>query len=145
MTYVKFPATTKSLNGLVDGFFNEFPSLLNKNFATEGSVHAPVNITESKESYKLELAVPGRNKEDFKINIDRNLLTVSFEKREEVKNENETLVRNEFSFSSFKRTFTLNEKVDAEKISAKYENGILVLILAKKEELLQAPKEVQIQ
>jgi HSP20 family protein len=118
---------------------------LNKNLATDANIHAPVNITEAKEFYKLELAVPGRNKEDFKINIDRNLLTVSFEKKEEVKEENETFVRNEFSFNSFKRTFTLNEKVDAERISAKYENGILVLNLPKKEELIQAPKEVQIQ
>lgn len=146
MTYVKFnPQHPKVLNGFVNEFFNELPTIFNKTFSTESSVHAPVNIIESKDSYKIEMAVPGRNKEDFKINVDRNLLTVSFEKKEETQNENEKVVRSEFSFSSFKRTFTLDDKVDAEKISAKYENGILELSIAKKEELIPSPKEIQIQ
>lgn len=146
MNYVKFnPQTPKAFNGLVNEFFNEFPAIFNNTFSTEASVHAPVNILETNDSYKIELAVPGRNKEDFKINIDRNLLTISYEKKQETKEENEKVVRNEFSFSSFKRSFTLDEKVDAEKISAKYENGILELTIAKKEELIPSPKEIQIQ
>ncbi len=111
MTYVKFHPATKSLNGLVDGFFNELPSVFNKPFTTDVTTNAPVNISETPENYILELAVPGRSKEDFKINIDRNLLTVSYEKKDETKEENEKIVRTEFSYASFKRTFTLDEKV----------------------------------
>lgn len=145
MTYVKFNPATRSINGFVDGFLNDFPSILNKTFTTEASSHAPVNITENKESYKIELSVPGRIKEDFKINIEKNLLIISYEKKEGTPQENEKTIKTEFNFASFRRTFTLDEKVDAEKISAKYENGILVLNVPKKEELIQSPKEIQIQ
>ena len=146
MTYVKFNQPhSKTIDGFVNGFLNDLPSMLGKSYSSDSTIQAPANIIESKENYKIELAVPGRNKEDFKIQIDKNLLNVSFEKKNPTLNENEKVIRSEFSFNSFKRTFTLDDKVDAEKISAKYENGILILNIPKKEELVKAPKEIEIQ
>jgi HSP20 family protein len=79
--------------------------------------------------------VPGRNKEDFKINVDKGLLTVSYEKKEEAETKEVKSIRKEFSFQSFKRSFSLDEKINAEGIEAKYENGILKVFLPKKKKL----------
>ena len=81
----------------------------------------------------LELNVPGRNKEDFKIKIDKDLLTVSFEKKDVKESDSNSVIRREFSFNSFTRSFTLDEKVDAASVAASYENGILKIELPKKE------------
>jgi len=105
----------------------------------------PVNISENNNSYNLEFNVPGRNKEDFKINVDKGLLTVSYEKKEETEAKDIKSIRKEFSYQSFKRSFTLDEKINADSIEAKYENGILNVILPKKEEVKVAPKQISIQ
>lgn len=102
------------------------------------------NVSETSDAYQLELNVPGRNKEDFKVNIDKGLLTVSYEKKEENVNEVPRSIRREFSFGSFKRTFSLDEKVNTEAIQAKYENGILKIELPKKEEVKIEPKLIAI-
>ncbi len=88
---------------------------------------------------------PGRNKEAFQISVDKGLLTISYEKKEEAKNENVKVVRREFSFQSFKRSFTVDEKINAEAIQAKYENGLLKLLLPKKAEQQQPVKTITIQ
>jgi HSP20 family protein len=90
----------------------------------------------------LELSVPGRTKEDFNVQIDEKVLTISSEtkKEEEVKEENYT--RKEFSYSSFTRSFTLPETINEEGIKASYKNGILRFTLPKKEESLPKPKRV---
>ena len=140
MTLVKFnQPLAKSLNGLLDGFFNDL------SYTPAGNFSLPaVNINESKDEYELAFNAPGRNKEDFKITIDKNILTVAFEKKEETKDENKKQVKKEFSFQSFKRSFTLDEKIAADNIAAKYENGILTLTLPKKEEVKIQPKEIAI-
>ena len=139
MTHVLFnnrPAT-KQLDNLFNDFFN-FP-------ATSHSFGSPAtNVYETKDAYLLEMNVPGRNKEDFNINLDKDLLTISFEKKEENIAEGVTTIRKEFASKSFKRSFTLDEKVNAEAISAKYENGILKVELPKKEEVKQVPKQITI-
>lgn len=95
--------------------------------------NASVNIRETADQYELHLLAPGLNKEDFKIDVDKNLLTISFEHKEESKETDEKWLRQEFKMSSFKRSFSLNEKIDAAAIKATYENGILNVSLPKKE------------
>jgi HSP20 family protein len=124
-----------------DALFNSFPS----DFATASSSVAPVNISEDEQGFTLELNVPGRNKEDFKLNVENGLLTISYEKKEEAENTPQKFVRKEFTYPSFKRSFTLDEKINAEAIGAKYENGILKITLPKKEEVKNAPKQISIQ
>jgi HSP20 family protein len=93
----------------------------------------------------LEVIAPGFQKEDFKVNLDNNTLTISAEKKEETENKNEKFIRKEFKQQSFKRSFTIDENIDAESISAKYVNGVLTLNLAKKQEVKPSVKEISIQ
>ena len=151
MTFVKFnqaPAV-KSFGGLVEDIFNHngFSRFLKDDAHTNDfyGAYPPVNITENKEGYQVDLQVPGLSKEDFKINLENKVLTISAEKAAETKDENQKQLRREFSFRSFKRSFTLNEQVDAEKIQAKYENGILKLQLAKKEKVQDAAKAIVVE
>jgi HSP20 family protein len=113
--------------GGIENFGNSFPA---------------VNIRENERDFEVEIAVPGKKKEDFNIEVDNNVLTVSLEykKEEEVKEDNYT--RREFSFNSFKRAFTLPETVNEEKINASYTDGILRFTLPKKEEALPKPKRL---
>lgn len=103
---------------------------------------AAVNISENDSAYELQLMAPGRNKEDFKINLHENILTVSYERKED--NNAGKWLLNEFHLSSFERSFELNEKVDAASISAKYENGILHLTLPKKEQAQNPAFEIAV-
>ncbi len=127
-----------------------FPSLMNEIFKPDwfggmenlnSSVPA-VNIKENEKDFELELAVPGRKKDDFNIEVDNNVLTVS----SEVKTENETsednFTRREFGFTSFKRAFTLPETIDEDKIKADYVDGLLRFTLPKKKEALPKPKRM---
>jgi HSP20 family protein len=140
MTYVKFnqPAL-KTLDSFLDNLLNEMPST-----RSNGINFPPVNISETKDQYELEFNVPGRNKEDFKITVDKNILTVSFDKKEESKDENKKQIKKEFSLQPFKRSFTLDEKTISENIAAKYENGLLVLSLPKKEEVKVEAKQISV-
>ena len=112
---------------------NESP-VWNKPFAARVPAFPPVNITEKESAYSLELAAPGMEKQDFTVNLENDLLTISAEKKEETASESEKNIRREFRYQSFKRSFTLDEKIDATAITAKYENGILKLELPKKKE-----------
>ena len=105
----------------------------------------PVNIHETPEAYHLELSAPGRNKEDFKLSVDNGQLTISFEKKEETKTEEYKTIRKEFSFKSFKRSFNLDDRIDANGIQAKYENGVLKLLLPKKEQVKESTKQISVQ
>ncbi len=93
-----------------------------------------VNITEHKDEYKLSLAVPGMKKDDFKIDVKGNMLTISSEKEEKLEEKEGRFTKKEFNYSSFERIFTLPEEVNKEKIEAHYNEGILKLVLPKKEE-----------
>lgn len=93
-----------------------------------------VNIIERKEDFLIELAVPGMEKKDFSINIDHNLLTIEAKKESKSELNDERYTRREFSFNSFRRSFTLPDSIIHEKIDAKYDNGILNIMLPKKEE-----------
>jgi HSP20 family protein len=93
-----------------------------------------VNITENKDDFNVALAVPGMKKEDFNIDVEGNMLTISCEKEEKKEEKDAKYTRMEFNFSSFSRSFTLPEEVNREKIDARYDDGVLKLSLPKKEE-----------
>ena len=94
-----------------------------------------VNIMETKDEFNVSLAVPGMKKEDFKIDLDGNMLTISCEKEEKKEQKEAKYTRKEYNYSSFSRSFTLPEGVNREKIDAHYEDGILKMTLPKKEEV----------
>ncbi|MDX1363127.1 Hsp20/alpha crystallin family protein [Arenibacter latericius] len=125
-----------------------FPSLMNEILRPDwfGGMDSfnhnipAVNVKENETEFELEMAIPGRKKEDLKVEIDNDVLTVSSEvESEDTKNE-DNYTRREFSFSSFKRVFTLPETVDLDKIDASYVDGILKFVMPKKEEALPKPK-----
>lgn len=141
MTTLRFnQPTLKTLDSFLDNLINDLPVVKNN------SMNFPaVNIVETNDAYELEFNVPGRKKDDFKITVDKNILTVSFEKKEENKEEGKQFIKREFVMQSFNRSFTLDEKINADDINAKYENGLLLLTLPKKEEVKVLPKEIAIQ
>ncbi len=101
-----------------------------------------VNIKETETEFKIELASPGLKREDFKIEVDENVLSISSERKNESeeKSENGKYTRKEFSFSSFKRSFTLPDTLNEDDIKANYQDGVLHLTLPKREEALPKPK-----
>lgn len=127
-------------------FVDVFDSIFNEHHvnATTALRTPAVNIAESENGFDIELAAPGLKKEDFKINLDKNLLTVSAEVKKEETAEAKKYNKKEFSFSSFSRTFTLPETVDYTKIEASYTDGILKLTVAKKEEAKIQAREIAV-
>ena len=124
-----------------NNFFNPDLFTWDNNFVHSGNTIPAVNIRESADSFQLEMASPGMNKEDFKIEIDGSALTISAEKQnEKEEKDGENYNRKEFSYHSIYRTFHLpREVVNADKIQAKYENGLLQLEIPKREEAKQKP------
>ena len=135
---------------------NSFPSIFNdffnrelfdwgeSNFSDTGTTIPAVNIRETKDDFEVEMAAPGMKKEDFRIELDGNLLTISSEmKKDSETKEGAQYTRREFSYQSFQRSFTLpKEVVDSEKINARYENGVLRLQIPKKEEVKPKPPKM---
>ena len=101
-----------------------------------------VNIREGETGFSLELAVPGKKKEDFNIEVDDNVLTISMETKDEQEAKEEGYTRREFRYTNFKRAFTLPESVNEDAIEAVYEDGILKFTLPKKDEALPKPKRL---
>ncbi len=141
MTLVKHnPA---NLSVLFDELLSGFPANWGRD--THHTTVPAANIHETKEAFHVELNAPGRNKEDFKINLDKGLLTIGYEKQTEAENKDYKTIRKEFSYSSFKRSFSVDEKINAAGIQAKYENGVLKIYLPKKEEVIVEPQKIAIQ
>ena len=132
----------RSLSNFVDEFFQGLPAGLGRE---ESLGFPPVNVHETADAYHLELAAPGRTREDFKLTVDNGQLVVGFEKKEETKTEDYKTIRKEFSFKSFKRSFNLDDRIDAGAIQAKYENGVLKLLLPKKEQVKESAKQISVQ
>ena len=146
MALIKFP--TKAVNtDVVNPFVNSvFDNLFNDSFITDRLVtRVPaVNITETEKAYAVELAAPGLEKADFKINVDKNIITISVEKSEESNVENKLYSKREFSYNSFSRSFTLPDTVDYASIDAAYENGVLIVTIGKKEEAIVAKRLIEV-
>lgn len=133
------PRGFKTLDPFFDSFFTDAPA---KN--VNHSYSPLVNVTETPDQYELVFMVPGRKKEDFKIKVEQDILTISFEQKEQASDENRKELRKEFSLRSFERSFTLDETMDADSINARYDNGLLTITLPKKEEVKVIPKEIAV-
>jgi HSP20 family protein len=131
-----------------------FPTLMNDLFDTDifdfntdafkltGTKFIPsVNVTETTKEFKVELAAPGLEKKDFKVEVENGVLTVSAEKQEEKEENDKNWIRKEFSYNQFARSFQLPDNTLADKIDAKYENGVLKIALPKKEVTVFNPKK----
>ena len=130
---VKTPAFVPSFLKVMDKFMTD-------DFSPAHFTTPPVNILEKEKNYSIELMAPGLDKSDFKIELDNHLLTISFQKTTESTEESpaqspatEKFIKKEFSIKSFKRTFTVNEHLKLDEITAKYENGILSVDIPKVE------------
>lgn len=135
MTFLKHKPV--SINNLFDEFFAHLPS-----DTTKENLTTPVNIYENNDDFTVDLVASGCNKEDFKINVEKEILTISYHKKEETEPKNCKILRKDFSVKSFKRSFNLDSNVNIDDIKARYENGILSVILPKKESIQVQLKEI---
>jgi HSP20 family protein len=145
MTLVKFANGQK--NHAVNPFFSDvFDSILNDSFLSDklASRVPAVNISETETQFHIELAAPGLKKEDFKISLDKNVLSVSADKKTENVEEGKKFSKREYSYNSFTRSFTLPEAADQGKIEAEYADGILKLNVTKKEEAKIQTREIAV-
>lgn len=133
-----------SMPTILDDFFNRDVFNWGTNYLNSGSSLPAVNIKETPENFNVEMAAPGMDKKDFKIQLDGHTLTISAEKQnEQEQKEGETYNRKEFNYLSFCRSFHLPKNfVDGDNIKAKYENGILHLEIPKREEAKQKPSRL---
>ncbi len=131
-------------NPLADMVNNFFDNDLSDFFGKRISDPA-ANILENPDSFELHIAAPGMKKDDFKINLENSILTISVEMEDARNEESKNYTRKEFYFGSFSRSFTLPKTIDLDKIKADYENGILKVMLPKKEEAkVELKKEIKI-
>ncbi len=140
MTLIKWQHRNP-LSDMVNNLFdNDLGDFFGKRFSDPAA-----NIIENNDSFRLEIAVPGLNKDDFRINLENNILTISAELEDEKREEGKNYSRKEFYYGSFSRAFTLPKTIDLEKIKADYQNGILCVILPKKDEArVETKKEIKI-
>ena len=104
-----------------------------------------VNVKEKNKEFLIELAAPGLKKKDFEITVENGILTIMAERNEEKEQKDENFTRKEFSYENFTRSFTLPENVNPEKVDAHYEDGILMLTIAKKEVVAEKkPKAIAV-
>lgn len=146
MALLKFP--TKTFNSdVVNPYVNSvFDNLFNDSFIADRLVTRipAVNISESADSFSIELAAPGLQKSDFKINVDKNMISISVEKKEHSEAEDKLFSKKEFSYTSFTRSFSLPETVDYSQIDASYTDGVLAVKVAKKEEAVIAKRLIEV-
>ncbi|MBS1771954.1 MAG: Hsp20/alpha crystallin family protein [Bacteroidetes bacterium] len=120
---------------LFDDFFKPWNEWFDGGGLLERTLTVPaVNISEEKDNYKVTMAAPGMKKDDFKVDVEGNLMTISAEQEEEKEEKDKKYNRKEYNYTSFSRSFTLPDAVNKDNIDAKYDNGILTLTLPKKDE-----------
>ena len=143
MTLVKYQ---NPMPQVFNRFFDtEFDSWLSKNYSNTNTSLPAVNIKETEDAYLLDFAAPGYKKEDFIIELNNDVLTVSSEKKVENKEVDDNFTKKEFSYESFTRSFNLPELVEGDKIKATYKNGILEVKIPKKEEAKPKPvKQIKV-
>lgn len=127
-----FPVFAKEFDE--DNFLSDFFS------GQQTGVNSPsVNVIENNDMFKIEVAAPGLEKNDFKIDVENDVLTISSEKEDEKEDKDTSYLRREFCYTCFKRSFTLPDSVNAEKIKASHKDGVLYVELPKKEEAKEKP------
>ncbi len=143
MTLVKYQ---NPIPQVFNRFFDtEFDSWLSKNYSNTNTSLPAVNIKETEDAYLLDFAAPGYKKEDFIIELNNDVLTVSSEKKVENEEVDDNFTKKEFSYESFTRSFNLPELVEGDKIKATYKNGILEVKIPKKEEAKPKPvKQIKV-
>ncbi|MFC2087761.1 Hsp20/alpha crystallin family protein [Bacteroidota bacterium] len=134
---------TAFMPGWIDDFFaGSSWSVINSKF---GESIPAVNVNEDENQFNIEVAAPGMEKKDFKLDLNHNVLTISSEKMEKKEDDNKKFTRREFSYTSFNRSFTLPNNVKEEGIKASYKEGILNISIPKKEETKdKGPKHIEI-
>jgi HSP20 family protein len=144
MTLVKLNPTGTKKNDVMKGYADVFDSIFNDTFFSDRMISRvpAVNISESKDHYHLELAAPGLKKEDFKLNLERDMLSISVEQNQQA--EDRDYNKREFSYSSFVRSFTLPESADENGIEARYSDGILCIDVPKREEAKLQARQIEI-
>ena len=126
--------TNEAVPSVFDDFFKPWNEWFNGGFFGKIQAVPAVNITDNKDDYQVSVAVPGMKKSDFKIDVEGNMLTISSEKEESSEEKDARYTRKEYSYSSFRRSFALPEEVNQEKIEASYQDGVLKVMLPKKDE-----------
>ena len=147
MNLVRFENPRYNVNRtLVDELFNNFlRNDYHENYVNKCGVSPATNIFETEKEFKIEVLLPGFVKEDLQLNVHKNVLTVKVEKEEKENDEGYKYAHREFGAKNFEKKYRLPKSVDAEKISAKFENGILNIELPKKEEALEKePVEIKV-
>ena len=146
MTLVKFNPEKRNNGSLSVGFNDVFDSIFNDTFFNDRLISRvpAANISESDNHFHVELAAPGLQKSDFKISLDRNQLSISVERQHGQQEVQKNYSKREFSYNSFVRTFTLPDSADAEQIEAAYDNGVLKIDIAKREEAKAVRKQIEI-
>ena len=137
-----FPSTKPLFNGFLDDFFNR--SVADFVGSDVALTQPAVNVVETEDSLKLEVAAPGFDKQDFTVNIENDFLTISAKHETKSEETKERYTRREFSVASFKRSFKLPKTVNQDAISAVYDKGILNVTLGKKEEAKPVVKTIRI-
>lgn len=146
MALIKFPTKTVNTDS-VNPFVNSvFDNLFNDSFISDRLVtRVPaVNITETAEAFAIELAAPGLQKSDFKINVDKNIISIGVDKSDEAEIDEKLYSKKEYSYTSFTRSFTLPETIDYSNIDASYTDGILQVKIGKKEEAIVAKRLIEV-
>lgn len=134
-----WPSTSSVDEFLNNNFFN-WPNEMSK-----ASTLPRVNIAETDDDFTVEMAAPGMNRDDFQVELDNDILTISAEMSHRDEENNVSYARREFSLESFKRAFHLPNTVEADKTQAKYQDGLLRLVIPKKEEAKRRPaKKIKI-
>lgn len=134
----------KNFGDLMETLFDSHFGPVFRDEPTQAKMQPPVNISEGEHSFYIEVMAPGVAKDDIKIQVLENVLTISFDRKEPAALSTGKAIRTEFAIKSFKRSFTLGETVDAEKIDASYEQGILNIELPKKEKVKPAQIEIKV-
>ena len=129
------------LPSLISDFWGEnlFPAV-----GQDWNLTPAVNISENDQEFNIEVAAPGLEKENFKVNVEKNILEISAEKKDESEVRNKKYLTKEFSYREFRRTFSLPSYVDAEKIRATHKDGVLTIEIPKKEEQVNPKKQIVI-
>ena len=146
MTLVKFNSDKNNGRGLVPSINSVFDSIFTDSFFSERDRMAvpAVNISENADQFLIELAAPGLAKEDFKVNLERKMLSISVQKEQSNEQQEKQFSRKEFSYTSFIRSFTLPESADDTGIQANYADGVLRIEIPKREEAKMASRQISI-